>query len=126
MKHLFFLATITMITVKRLLPIFIAAVVRETYSFIKIMQPISLNYNWENGVKQIKITEEKLSQSCILCQLLKTKTLASGSKCIKYFFYFDHYLTYICRVDVIYWTRHVFIKSPWWLVWIFCAPITLT
>ena len=60
MKHLFFLATITMITVKRLLPIFIAAVVREIYSFIKIMQPISLNYNWENGVKQIKITEENL------------------------------------------------------------------
>ena len=29
----------------------IAAVVRETYSFIKIMQPISPNYNWENGVK---------------------------------------------------------------------------
>ena len=47
------------------------------------MQPVSLNFNWENGVIQIKITEENLSQSCILCQLLRTKTLASGSKCIK-------------------------------------------
>ena len=35
-----------------------AVVVTETYSFIKIKQPISPNYNWENGVKQIKITEE--------------------------------------------------------------------
>ena len=81
---------------------FIAAVVRETYPFIKIMQPINPYYNWENRVKQIKITEENLSQSCILCQLLRTKTLASGTKCIKHFFYFYHYLPYICSVDVIY------------------------
>ena len=73
---------------KCLLSIFIAAVVREIYSFIKIMQPTSPNYCWENGVKQIKITEENLSQSCILCQLLRTKTLVSGSKYIKHFFYF--------------------------------------
>ena len=25
---------------------------RETYYFIKIMQPISPNYNWENGVRR--------------------------------------------------------------------------
>ena len=109
------------------LPIFIAAVVRETYFFIKIMQPISPNYNWENGVKQIKITEENLSQSCILCQLLRTKTLGSG--CIKVhqtFFYFYHYLPYTCWMDVIYLTYLVFLKSPSWLVWIFCAPTPLT
>ena len=70
------------------LHIFIAAVVRETYPFIKIIQPISPNYNCENGVKQIKITEENFSKSCIFCQLLRTKTLASGSKCIKHFFLF--------------------------------------
>ena len=86
-----------MITVD-VLPIFIAAEVRETYSFIKIMQPISSNYNWENGVKQIKITEENLLQSCILCQLLRTKSY--------------HYLPYICLVDVIYLTCLVFVKSP--------------
>ena len=126
-KHLFLLAAVTMIIAKKcFLPIFIAAVFRETYSFIKIMQPISPNYNWENGVKQIKITEENLSQSCILCQLLRTKTLASGSKCIKHFFYFYHYLPYICWVDVIYLTCFVFLKSPWWLVWILCAPTPLT
>ena len=45
MKHLFLLATIAMITVKCYLLISIAAVVRETYSFIKIMQPISPKYN---------------------------------------------------------------------------------
>ena len=59
---------------------------RETYSFIKIMQPTSPNYNWENGVKQIKIIEENLLQICILCQLLRTKTLASGSKYVKHFY----------------------------------------
>ena len=67
MKYFFFLATVAMITVKMSKPIFIAAVVKETYSFIKIMQPLRPNYNWENGVKRIKITEENLSQSCILC-----------------------------------------------------------
>ena len=119
MKHFLFLptvATVAMITFKMFLPIFIAAVVRKTYSSIKIMQPLSSNYNWENGVKQIKITEEYLSQSCILCQLLRTKTLVSGSECIKHFFQFYHYLPYICWVDVIYLTCLAFLKSPWWLV----------
>ena len=83
----YLLATVAMITVK-VLPIFVAASVRETHFFIKIMQPISPNYNWEKGVKQIKITEENLSKSCILYQLLRKKTLVSGSKCIKYFFKF--------------------------------------
>ena len=83
----FLLATVAMITVN-ILPIFIAAVVREIYSFIKIMQPIIPNYNWENGVKQIKITEKNLSQICILCQLLRTKTLVSGSKCFKHLLLF--------------------------------------
>ena len=93
---------------------------RVTYSFIKIMQPISANYNWENGVKQIKITEENLSRSYILCQSLRIKTLASGSKCIKHFFY--HYLPYICWGDVIYLTCLVFLKSAWLLAWIISAP----
>ena len=62
----FVLATVAMITVKNLCT-FIAAVVREIHSFIKIMKPISPNYNWENGVKQIKITVENLLQICILC-----------------------------------------------------------
>ena len=106
-------------------PIFIAAVVRETYSFIKIMQPISPSYNWENGVKQIKITEENLSKSCILCQLLRAKTLASGSRCIKHFFknFYHYFYQYL---DVIYLTCLVFLKSPWWLVSISGAPTSLT
>ena len=89
----FLLATVAMITVK-ILPIFIAAIVRETYFFIKIMQPLLKSCNLlvqtiiENGVKQIKITEENLSQSYILCQLLRIKTIVSGSKCIKHFFLF--------------------------------------
>ena len=116
MKLFFLLVTIT------------AAVVREIYSFIKIMQPISPNYNWESRAKQIKITEENLSQSCILCQLLRTKTLASGSKCIKHFILFlPLFALYLLSgwVDVIYLRCLVFLKFPWWLVWIVCAPTLL-
>ena len=123
MRHLFILETVTTITVKCLLPIFIAAVVRETHSFIKIMQPISPNYNWENWVKQIKITEENLSQSFILCQLLRTKTLASGSKCIKHFLLFlPLFALYLLSGCDLFMTCLLFLKSPWWLVGIFCAP----
>ena len=57
MKNFFLLAIVAMIT----------AVAKEIFSLIKIMQPIGPNYNWENEVKKIKITEENVSQSCILC-----------------------------------------------------------
>ena len=78
-----------------------SAVVRETYSFIKIMQPISLNYNWEDGVKQIQITEENLSEKCILCQFVRTKALASGLKCMEHFFFSLFYFsTTICLISV--------------------------
>ena len=60
-----------------------------------------------------------------LCQLLRTKTLTSGSERIKQFFYFYHCLPYICWGDVIYLTCLVFLKSPWWLVWTLCAPTSL-
>ena len=43
-KHFFLLTTIAVNTVETSIPIFIAAVVWETYSFIKIIQPISSNY----------------------------------------------------------------------------------
>ena len=106
--------------------IFIVAVARETYFFIKVIQPITPNYNWENGVKQIKITEENLSQSCILYQLLGTKTLASMHQ--TFFLFLKIFALYILSgwVDVIYLTCLVFLKSPWWLVWMFCAPTPLT
>ena len=74
----FLLPTVTMITVK------MCFTRVHSSSYQEIMQPIKPNYNWENEVKQIKISEGNLSQSCILCQLLSTKTLASGSKCIKH------------------------------------------
>ena len=76
----------------------------EPYSFFKTMQPISPNFNRENGVKQIKNIEENLSQSCILCQLPRTKTLGSGRYVSSIFFVF----TIIC------------------LIWLVCAPTPLT
>ena len=91
------------------------------------MQPISLNYNLENGVNQIKITEKNLSQNCILCQLLGTKTLVSWSKYIKHFFYFYHYLRHVFWIDVICLTcLFKKVKYPLWLVWIFVLqPLNL-
>ena len=112
-EEFFLLETVVMITVKMSFTHFYSGSYQGTHSFIKIMQPISPNYNWENGVKQIKITEENLSQSCILCQLLRTKTLASGSKCMKHFFLFlPLFALYLLRglVDVIYLTCLVFLK----------------
>ena len=44
---------------------------------------------------------------------------------IFYWNFFNH-LSYICWVDVIYLTCLAFLKSPWWSVCIFCAPIPLT
>ena len=114
LKHLFLSATVTMI--KCLLPIFILAVVREIHSFIRMMQSIIPNYNWENGFKQIKITQENLSQSWILCQLLRSKTLGSGSKCIKHFSLFlPLFALYLRSGCDLFNMSIVFLKSPWWL-----------
>ena len=44
------------------------------------MQSISPNYPIENGVKQINSTEEKMSQSCILCSIAKDKDPNSSVK----------------------------------------------
>ena len=70
----------------------------EPYSFFKTMQPISPNFNRENGVKQIKNIEENLSQSCILCQLPRTKTLGSGRYVSSIFFCFYNYLPYLASL----------------------------
>ena len=108
---------------KCLLAISIATIVRETNSFVKIMQLIRPNYPWENGDKQIKITGEKLSQSCILCSITKDKDRSSRVKMHQFSFKFLPPIIYTCWVDMIYLTCLVFIKSPWWPVWIFCAYI---
>ena len=52
------------------------------------MRPNSPNYNLVNQVKPTKITEENLSQSCVLRQLLRTKTLALMIKMHQTFFLF--------------------------------------
>ena len=122
MKYLLLLGTVAMITVKMYFIHFIAAVVKENYSFIKIMQPINPNYTWENGVTQIKIAEENLS-------VTKGKDPSIRVKMHQTFFCFYNSFWYICWVGVIHLTClvfFVFFKSPWWLVWIICAPTLLT
>ena len=98
-----------MITVKMYFIHFIAAVVKENYSFIKIMQPINPNYTWENGVTQIKIAEENLS-------VTKGKDPSIRVKMHQTFFCFYNSFWYICWVGVIHLTClvfFVFFKSPW-------------
>ena len=58
---------------KCLFPISVGTFVAETNSLIKLMQPTSQNYLWENGFKKIKATEEKLSQGRTLCPNAKKK-----------------------------------------------------
>ena len=116
---LFLLKHFSLITVST------ATVVRETNSFVKIMLAISPNYPWENGVKQIKSAEEKLSQSSILCSIAKDP---SSKVKIHQIFFEDFYLqfSYACWVDVIYLICLPFIKSPWQPVLTFCAQTPLT
>ena len=99
---------------KYLLAISIATVVMETNSFIRIMQPISLNYPWQNGVKQIQSAEQKLSQSYILCSIPKDKYLSSRVTMHRkiFFYYFSLHFSYTCWVDVIYLTCLTIPKSP--------------
>ena len=55
----------------------------QTWSYL-LKKSFMENFNF----CAVKSTEENLSKSFILCQLLSTKTLASGSKSIKYYFLF--------------------------------------
>ena len=65
-----------------------------------------------------------MSQKLYLVSFAKNKDPSIRVKMHQTFFY--HYLPYICWVDVIYLTCLAFLKSPWWLVWIFCTLTPLT
>ena len=78
------------------------------------------------GLKKIKITAENLSKSCILCQLLSTKTLDSGSKCIKHFFLFLPLFALYLLSGCVLFNMSCLSWIYWCLVWIFCAPTSLT
>ena len=78
------------------------------------------------GLKKIKITAENLSKSCILCQLLSTKTLDSGSKCIKHFFLFLPLFALYLLSGCVLFNMSCLSWIYWYLVWIFCAPTSLT
>lgn len=75
MKHVFLFATFAIY----LFPISMAITVTEANSFDIIMQLI----NPKRRLKQIRINEEKLPQSSSPTPLLRTQTLARGSKGIK-------------------------------------------
>ena len=85
MKHLFVLANVTMITVKMSFTHFHSSSCQENIFFHKIIQSISPNYNWENGVKQ---TEENLWQKLYLVSIAKDKDHNISVKMYQTFFLF--------------------------------------
>ena len=94
MKHLFLVVIIAMIMFKCILPIFIAAVARETYSLIKFMQPISKNYNWSQTDKDYS---RKFVKKLNLVSITKDEDRSIRvKKYQKKFLNFYHYFPYIC------------------------------
>ena len=57
-----------------------AIIVRETNSFINIMQLINPNYHSKNEFKQIKNSQEKLQKGVSFAKLLMMVTLSMESK----------------------------------------------
>ena len=88
------------------------------------MPPISPIYNrkWSKTGKEYW---RKFVSKLYIESTGKSKDLLIRLKLHETSFYFYYYLPYICLVDVIYLTCFVFLKSAWWLVWIFCAPLNL-
>ena len=58
------------------------------------------------------IAAENLSQKLYLVLIAKNKDPSISVEMHQTFFYFYHYLPYICSVYVIYLACHVFLKSP--------------
>ena len=107
---------------KCLFPISVGTFVAEANSLIKLMHPISQNYPWENGVKKIKATEEKLSQGRTLCPNAKNKDPNRRIKMHQLFFLI---FTTICLIPaewMCFFLRCLaFLESLWWPVWTFYA-----
>ena len=85
---------------------------------------------------QLSVKHIPSSKSCnLLFRTMTEKMEPERSKLLKeichvqktsnIFIYFYPHLPYICWVDVIYLTCLIFLKSLWWLFWIFCAPTSL-
>ena len=61
------------------------------------MQPIRPNYNRQNEVKQIKITKESFSQSCILRQLLRPFFQGQNASNILFYLFLPLFTLYLLR-----------------------------
>ena len=79
MNHFILFETVAMITEVVSFPSSIATIVMETDYFI-IMQLINPSYPWKNRVRQMKINQEKLSQSCIFYPIAKNPHLSNRVK----------------------------------------------
>ena len=77
----------------------------ETNSFNTIMQFISPNYAWKNGLKQIKTAQKNCCIGVFSTKGLRTRRIAS--KCVKKFFllFFCYYLSYT-------WVGLIFLACP--------------
>ena len=68
-----------------------------TSSFNASMELINPNYSWKNRVKQIKATQEKLLQWCILYSIAKEPN--HGVKMRQFFFFLLPFVLYLSGFD---------------------------
>ena len=79
----------------------------------------------KNGVQQVKFAQRKLLENYIFYPIANNQTLKMGPRCGEHFsLRFYYYLSYTW-MDLICCTWFVFLKFPWWLVWLFSAHYLL-
>lgn len=106
----------------------IETIVRETNLFTKIMQAILLQTTTEEmNSNRWRLLKKNYHKVVSCAPLLRTKTLAAGSKWTKKYFFeflppFALYLLTGCN----FWTFFAFYKSNLWSVGTFCPQTPLT
>ena len=119
MKHLLLLANIAMITVRKFFIYFHSSSCQGNI----FLQQNGATYLSKISLRKWSQTDKdhwrKFVTKLYLASIAKDKDPSIRVKMHQHsFFNFYHHLSNICWVDVIYLTRLVFLKPPWWLVWI--------
>ena len=130
MKNVFLVASIVMVTEKLSFFYFHGTHCKGDKFLYQIIQLINPNYPWKDGVKQIKPTQKKSSQSYILCLIIKVTypSVRTKNTSRKWFLYvYFRHLSSNSLLDLIcFLTYPVFHKSPWWPVWTICGQTLIT
>ena len=127
MKHLFLLAIVAMITVKMSFTHFYSSSCQGNIPSSKSCSLLVQTIIGKMESNRDKDYWRKFVTKLYFVSVAKAKDPSIKVKMHQTFFLkFYYYLPYICWMYVIYLTSFFFLKSPWWLVWIFCAPTPLT